>query len=269
MTTTGYGQFEGRIPYHRAGDGDETVVVLPGMSDAFGADPGRATAEYLARVTHRRLTDDFAVWTVGRPPNLDPDATTRDLAGTAATALDELGGGHVVGLSMGGLVAQHLAVDYPELVDRLVIGSAAARLGDAGRTILEEWETWAETDEWATLYAAAARESYAGWRRWAYPPLLRVLGPLWTPPYPEDVSTSIRACLAHDASDRLDAVTARTLVVGGDADRLFPASLLRETKASLPDATLALLGDAGHAAAVEHASTFDRLVRRFLREGSV
>lgn len=264
-----HGRFERRIPYYRAGDGPETLVVLPGLADAFARAPSRATAEYLARATYRGLTDDFTVWTVGRPRPLDPEATTRDMAGAAATALDELDGGHVFGYSMGGLVAQHLAADYPRLVDGLVVGSAAARLGDAGRAVVEDWLTWARQDAWGSLYASAARESYTGWRRRAYPALLRLFGPVLAPPSADDVETSVRACLDHDTTDRLGDVRARTLVVGGTEDRLFPPELLRETKDALPDATLALLSGAGHDALTEHGRTFNRIVGRFLREGSV
>ncbi|RYJ13821.1 alpha/beta fold hydrolase [Halogeometricum borinquense] len=267
--TADYGHFDRRIPYYRAGDGPETLVVLPGLSDAFAGGPTKATAEYLARVTYRGLTDDFTVWTVRRPRALDPDATTRELAGSAATALDELGGGHVLGYSMGGFVAQHLAADYPELVERLVLGSTAARVGDAGRTVLEDWETWAKTGAWGNLYASSARESYTGWRHQVYPAAMCLLGPLLTPPYPEDVVTSIRACLEHDGTDRLGDVRMPTLVVGGDEDRLFPPELLREAKEMLPDATLALLRGTGHAAATEQTTAFNRVVGRFLREESL
>ncbi|MDS0292730.1 alpha/beta fold hydrolase [Halogeometricum luteum] len=265
--TVDRGRFDGRIPYYRVGDGPETLVVLPGLSDAFLG--SRATAAHLARTASRGLTDDFTVWTVGRPRGLDPETTTRDLAGSVATALDELDGGHVLGRSMGGLVAQHLAADYPKHVDRLVLASAGARLGDAGRAVLDDWDARAGDGEWGRLYASVARETYAGWRRRAYPPLLRAAGPALAPPSPDDVRTSIRAVRDHDATDRLEKVTAPTLVLGGSEDRLFPADLLRETKAVLPDATLALLSGAGHAAAAEHPKVFGRTVRRFLRGESV
>ena len=268
-STVDHGHLERRIPYYRAGDGPRTLVVLPGLSDAFAGRPNRATAEYLARVTYAGLTDEFTVWTVGRPKRLDAETTTRELAGSAATALDELDGGHVVGHSMGGLLAQHLAGDYPDLVDRLVLASSAAHVGDAGRAILEDWQTWARTDAWGNLYAASARESHTGWRRRAYPPLLRAAGSLLSPPYPGDVEASIRACLDHDASDRLPDLTTPTLVVGGDEDRLFPPALLRETKAMLPDATLAVLSNTGHAAVSERPKTVNRLLSRFLRGESL
>lgn len=267
--TVDHGRFDGRIPYYRAGDGPETLVVLPGLGDAFRGGPRAATAAYLARTAYRGLTDDFTVWTVGRPRGLDPESTTRELAGSVATALDELDGGHVLGRSMGGLIAQHLAADYPKHVDRLVLASAGAHLGDAGRAVLDDWETQAADGDWGKLYASVARETYAGWRRRAYPALLRAVGPALTPSSPDDVRASIRAVRDHDASDRLGEVTAPTLVLGGSEDRLFPASVLRGTKAALPDATLALLSGAGHAVASEHRRTFDRAVRRFLRGESL
>jgi pimeloyl-ACP methyl ester carboxylesterase len=50
-----------------------------------------------------------------------------------------IGPAHVVGLSLGGLVAQHFAADHPEYVESLVIGVAAQGLGAEGHEIVRRW----------------------------------------------------------------------------------------------------------------------------------
>jgi pimeloyl-ACP methyl ester carboxylesterase len=266
---TDSGRIDGRLPYYRAGDGPETLVVLPGLSDAFVGDPNPLTAAILGQSVYRGLTDDFTVWTVGRPRGLDDGTTTRDMAGAYSTVLDELDGGHVLGYSLGGLVAQHLAADYPQFVDRLVLGSSAYRLGGHGLSLAERWRDLAEAGEWGPLYASTAVESYVGWRKDVYPPLFRAVGAVLTPPYPDDVVVSCEACLDHDTGDRLGEISAPTLVLGGDSDRLFPVPRLRETKEGIPEATLALLDGAGHGVSEEFRDQFDGLVRRFLRGESL
>lgn len=263
--STDSGLLDGRLPYYRTGDGPETLLFVPGLSETFDRHPNWRVAQMLGR-TYDGLTDDYTVWTVTRPDGIDPGTTTRDIAGTYATALDEIGGGHVVGYSMGGLVAQYLAADYPDLVDRLVVGSAADRLGREGVSLVETWRELAENGEWGRLYDSVTRESYVGWRKSVYAPVVRAFGGAFSPPVPSDVVVSCDACLGHDAGDRLGDVDVPTLVVGGSEDRLFPESRLRATKEAIPGAKLALLRGAGHAAMDENRGQFVGVVRRFLRD---
>ena len=264
-----YGRL-GRFPYHRVGDGDRRLVVFPGLSDALGSGgPSRATAELLARYYHADLTDVFDVWVVSRPRGLPEGYTTRDMAGEYASFLDRTGPASVLGLSMGGLIAQYLAVDYPDLVEKLVLGVSGRHLGGEGRRALRRWRDWAEAGEWLELTLDATALTYEGSRRLVYPPLLRAADGLGSlePETPGDAVTSCRACLAHDAEGELDGVDAPTLVLGGAADRLFPEGVLRDTAREIPDARLALLGGVGHGAFEERRRAFNRAVRSFLLPG--
>lgn len=261
---TDSGLLDGRLPYYRTGDGPRTLLFVPGLSESLERHPNWRVEQMLGQ-TYDGLTDDYTVWTVPRPAGIEPGTTTRDMAGTYATALDEIGGGHVVGYSMGGFIAQYLAADYPELVDRLVVGSSADRLGEEGVSLVEEWRELAENGEWGRLYGSITRRSYVGWRKSVYAPMARAFGTAFSPPVPSDV-VSCDACLEHDASDRLGDIDVPTLVVGGSEDRLFPESRLRATKEKIPGAKLALLRGAGHAAMDEYHDQFTGVVRRFLRD---
>jgi pimeloyl-ACP methyl ester carboxylesterase len=266
MAHVEYGRFENRHPFYRFGDGDEPLFVVPGLSDALRrGGPDRLTGELLARL-FAAYTDDYEVWVVSRPEGLADGATTREMSGGYATVLDDVGSGAVVGLSMGGLIAQHLAADYPGLVSRLVLGISGGRLGERGRRILGRWRALAEAGQWGALAADTARRSYTGRRRVLAPPLVRLLGALGLtrPANPQDAVISCTACLDHDARDRLPEVTTPTLVVGGDQDELFPADVLREAAAALPDGRLELIRGAGHGVLEQRRAAFDSRVLAFL-----
>lgn len=262
---TDHGRIDGRLPYYRVGDGPKTLLFVPGLNDAFGGRADWRIAQVLGQ-TYRGFTDEYTVWTVSRPRGLDSGTTTRDLAGSYATVLDELGGADVLGYSMGGFVAQHLAADYPELVNSLVVGASADRLSERGASIVEKWRELAANGEWGRLYDSVASEGYVGWRKRVYPSMARILGGVVSPPVPSDVVVSCDACLEHDTADRLDEIAAPTLVVGGTEDPLFTESRLRATKEGIPGAKLALLRGAGHAAMDEYHDRFTGVVRRFLRD---
>jgi pimeloyl-ACP methyl ester carboxylesterase len=266
MVAVDYGLFEDRLPYYRFGSGTDPLVVVPGLSDAMRrGEPNRAVGEALAR-RYRAYTDDYTVWVVSRPSGLPAGSSTRDLAGGYATVLEAVGGGDVLGLSLGGFVAQHLAADYPALVDRLVLGVSASRLGEEGRTVVSRWRQLAAEGQWGELAADTARHTYVGWRRPAYAAALRAFGAtaLGRPATPADVVISCEACLDHDAGDRLAELPVPTLVVGGDRDELFPANLLRETAETLPEGRLELLPGVGHGATEQAHEAFDAAVLSFL-----
>jgi pimeloyl-ACP methyl ester carboxylesterase len=257
----------GTHPYYRVGSGDRPLVVLPGLSDAFqGERPSRLVALALDRY-YFRTYDEYAVYVVSRPRHLPDGQTTREMADAYATVLDRIGPAPVVGISLGGLVAQHLAVDHPEVVDRLVLAVSAARLGDDGRRILRRWRDWADAGLWFAAMLDSVPVTYNGWRRWLYPPLLRTLGhPMASEPADvDDVVVSCQACVDHDATDRLPDVDVPTLVVGGTDDRLFPPPLLESTAEGIPDARIDLFHGGAHGVYEERKYAFDAAVRSFLR----
>ncbi|MFC4356490.1 alpha/beta fold hydrolase [Halobium salinum] len=270
MPTIDYGHLDAggnRFPYYLVGDGPTPLVVFSGLNDALQpADPSRLGAEYLGRWLFRRYTDDYTVLVLSRPRDLPRGTTTRDMAddyadAVAATVDDPAS---VLGVSMGGLIAQHFAADHPELVDRLVVGTAGVRLGREERQVVDRWRRLAEADDWTALYADSA-DAYVGLRRHLYPPLVRRLGgAMPTPAAPSDVVASCVACLAHEGTHPCSRVKAPTLVLGGTEDRYFPPSTLREAASTLPDGRLELLDGAGHLALAEQGAVWDRALLDFL-----
>ncbi|KTG11149.1 hypothetical protein AUR64_05420 [Haloprofundus marisrubri] len=263
-----YGYLDGRHPYHRVGTGPRRLVVFPGLSDPLsGREPSRVVAELLANYYYRRYTDEYTVWVVSRPRGMPAGHTTRDMAADYAEVVADIGSASVLGLSMGGLVAQQFAADYPQLTRRLVLGVSGCYVGQEGAETLGRWSSWAERDEWREILLDSVAVTYSGYRSTLYPPLLQLVGGRFVPDplVGSDVGVSCRACLDHDSRRRLGNIDAPTLVVGGAHDHFFTEEILRETVAGIPEGRLALLGGVGHGAFEERQATVDATVRRFLR----
>lgn len=254
-------------PYVQIGDGSKTLLVIPGIGDAmFDGEYGRSGAA-LARAKFRRFTDDYTVSVVSRPRGLTDQATIETMARDYARVLDShLGSASVLGLSMGGLIAQELAQLRPDLVDRLVVAVAGCRLAAASRPIVRDLREEAIDHEWTELRSRLYEEMFTGLRRRLYPRLSRTIGRLQppTPADPHDVVVSFDAVLEYDGSDRLGAIEPRSLVIGGTDDPFFPEGILRETHAGLPDSQLAMFTGARHGAFLERKEAFDNWVLRFL-----
>lgn len=241
-----YGTWPGGMPFLAVGSG-RPLVFLPGTTPNHEAPTGsdrRFQARQVMPYAALRRT-----WWVNRRPGLDPDATMADIAADYANAMlrrfDEPV--DVIGESTGGSVALQLAADHPAVVNRLVIVSAAYRLGEEGRDtmlrVADDVLDGRRRAAGAELMGIAG--SGATSRR-----LLAALGWLAGKKYfahaTADLITTIRADDAFDLRTRLADIVAPTLVIGGDRDGFYSAELFRQTAEGIPRARLALYPGRGH-----------------------
>lgn len=258
------GVFRGRFPFVRVGAGPAALVVLPGLS-LLNETPGGVAVTAYAR-GFRRLAEDRTLYVVQRPTGLASGATTQDIAAEYASVLGaELGRYDLMGLSTGGLIAQEVALGDPAAVGRLALVVSGARLGPEGRELCTRWLALAQERRWPELHGELAAVAVDG----------RVLQRLaravfrWSGRTPSelqaaDFSTTVAADLAHDTRMRLAALEAPTLVLGGALDPFFPADVLRETAAALPDAVLRIFPRDGHGVPKHRAGAVQSAVAAFL-----
>jgi 3-oxoadipate enol-lactonase len=175
----------------------------------------------------------------------------------------------IVGHSMGGMVAQHLAGANPELVDRMVLSSTLPSSDPVFNSVLERWERLLREEDWRGFYRDAIDSSFVGtgrlWRRAA----LRLSSE--HEPDGELVERHLAlsaACRTHDATHLLGDVTAATLVANGTEDVLTRPERARELVRALPHARLALIDGAGHGLPDQRRRAYAREIRGFLREGA-
>jgi len=196
-----------------------------------------------------------------------------DLTGEVVALLDHLGVGktHVLGTSLGGFVAQELALSRPDLVDRLVLvctsyggrgpeamspGAMADMMGlgafsaeAAARKALE-----AATGE---VYRAEKRDEFEQIVRW------RLADSPSVASYYEQAMAGAR----FDHSGDVGRITSPTLVIHGAQDRYVPPANARAMAEAIPGAKLKVLDDAGHLVFIERFADVNREVVRFLKSG--
>lgn len=263
------GRFVGELPFVRLGDSPHTLVIFPALGDVV-----RDVTDLAWRLAwyYRGFAGNYSVYLISRKRGLPAGYSTRQMAADYAEAFERSIGGpvDVVGLSMGGLIAQHFAADFPQHVRRLVIGVAAHRLGTEGERMVRRWIALAQQERWREIHADSVELTYTGIRRSLYGFLVRHASErlLPKPVTPSDYVVSMEACLGHDAADRLGDVRVPTLVVGGTQDDLFPEVLLRRTAQLIPESTLRLIEETGHGAFHERKRVFDEAVKEFLGVGS-
>lgn len=256
-----------RIHYEIAGEGDP-VLLINGLS-APAVNWGlqvKALAPHFRVVTF----DNRGVGETDLPA--EPVYSTAQLADDAAALLRHLkiARAHVVGASMGGTIAQELALRHPRLVRSLVL---ACSWGHADARFLHTIESWialahrVPVEErhrhvlYPLLYSPRFFEKKENLetvfqRTMAYPHQTK----------PEAIERQGRGILAWNGTrvTRLKAIRVPTLVLVGRDDILTPPEFSRRLAGLIPRARLAVL-PGGHAFFIEEAELFNRAMLGFLR----
>ena len=200
-----------------------------------------------------------------------PPWTVRDMAADAVAVLDALGvaRAHVLGVSMGGMIAQEMAIGWPERVDRLVVAVSFARPDPVRRAFLL-------FRRWARLQGADLVQEGVANLPWLVSPAVlndqdrldEILAVVGAMPLMDAVAYShqVDAILEHDTLARLGRVRARTLVLAAAEDVLTPLHLSREIADAIAGARLAVLPRGNHAVQIEDPASFNRAVLDFLGE---
>ena len=252
------------MEYIRFGSGSRVLVMLPGLGDALRTMNGTALPMALM---YRRFCRDFTVYAFSRKTSLPEGCTTRDMARDQAAAMEILGIGaaDILGVSMGGMIAQWLAIDHPEKVNKLILAVTAARANPILEDSLAEWIDLAQRGEHSGFLDSNLRriysESYYRKNRWMVP----LLGKLTKPKSYDRFFIQAEACLRHDAFGELGCIRAPTLVIGGARDKVLGGEASREIAGAIPGAGLKMYPQWGHGL-YDEEKTFNSEVLRFLLE---
>jgi pimeloyl-ACP methyl ester carboxylesterase len=248
------GFLKGNVPYLKVGHGPPLVSVL-GLTSEHEPPTG---ADRRFALTHTRpLAKHFTVYVVNRPRALEPGASMSDIAGHLADAIDRDIGQPVFleGTSTGGSVALQLAVDRPDLVRRLVLVSAAYRLGPRGRELQAEMARLIRAGQPREAWASTITATLPGWLRSASLPVARLAVAPMVPADPSDLLVTIAAEDSFDVRADLPRVTSPTLVLGGSKDHFYSEDLFRETSAGVRDGRVHIFPGWGHARASMSTAT--------------
>ena len=261
-----YGAKEGiaaGAEYIRFGTGRRNLIMLPGLGDGLRTMKGTALP---MAVYYRSLARDYTVYMFSRKEKLTEGHTTRDMARDLKDAMEvlEISSALVVGVSMGGMIAQHLAADYPERVEKLVLVVTAARENPILLESLEEWTACARRNDHRALMESNLRriysEGYYRKNKWMVP----LTGLLTRPKSYDRFLIMAEACRTHDAFDSLVQITAPTLVIGGQQDRSLGGEASREIASRISGSELKMYPQWGHGL-YEEAPDFQETVLAFLR----
>lgn len=264
--TTGYSK--NGLPYFRIGSGQRIIVIFGGGPDFQHKPPSGFQLRMLSR-SFRELAKEYTVYHVSRRGDLPAGYSTRDMSDDYATMIkEELAGPvDIIGLSSGGPIAHHFAVDHPDLIRHLVLAETGYRLSEEGKELTRHMGDLARQGKWRKAAVLMVTAIYPrGLKKYFYKLLMWLFGKsmFGASGNPSDGLVEVEAEVNHNfTSEQLAEINVPTLVIGGEEDKFY---LNRETAEGIPNARLILYEGFGHNAIDDNRRQFQTDILAFLNE---
>lgn len=248
------------IKYMKFGDGLRTMVILPGLS----LRPVTETPQGVISA-YEIFTQDFTVYLFDYREDPEEGWTIEDAADDVADALKELDlkGVFLYGVSYGGMVAQDLAIRYPELVSKMVLCSTVSKVHD--NRWMEDWKQLAKKKEIIRLVDSFVKGVYSpGF----YERSIDIAFSMYKDLTNEDLRdfiVRIDSAEHFDLTDRLSEIRIPVFYLGCLNDQIFTTGQMKETVNGLGCASY-FYDNCSHAIYDEEADIKEKIYDFFMKE---
>ena len=252
-----------KMHYVSFGQGSKVFLVLPGLSDGLTTVKGKAL--FLVK-PFAKFLDEYRVYMFSRKNDMLEGYSIREMAADQATALKKLGitKVNVLGVSQGGRIAQYMAIDFPELVEKLVITVSAPRVNEMIQDNVSAWMKMAQDGDHRSLMIDTTEKGYSEQYLKKCRRIYPMLGMVGKPRTYDRFFRNAEAILGFDAYEELHKIVCPTYIIGGEEDKTVGVNASYELKENIKNSKIHIYPGLGHAAYEEAKDFYDR-VYEFVR----
>ncbi len=220
----------GTVEVVKFGVGEAAFVILPGLSYDGFFDQAEAIAS-----AYRLFADRFTVYLIDRNKTPRAGYTVRNIADDTAEVMEKLKieKADVFGASLGGMVAQELAVQHPQVVKKLVLGSTLSHPNPTFLQVLSRWGSLAAGGKIDEMTADFYQTVYSPQTIRQYGDAFSQIQTLATPEKTARFLIYLNAAREFDLLASLGQIKAKTLVLAATGDKVTTAAGARETAKAL------------------------------------
>ena len=250
------------VNYISFGKGEKNLIIIPGLGDGLKTVKGLALP---FSIMYKMFAKNFKVYVFSRKNDLKDDYDTIDMAKDIKNILDKINvdKASVVGVSQGGMIAQYLAINNPNLVEKLVLVVTLSKQNEIVNKRVNKWIDYAKNDNYKDLFIDTMENSYQDETLNKYRKMYPVLTKVGKPKDFNRFLIEAKACLTHNAYNKLSKIKCPTLIIGGQKDNIVGVEASKEIHEKIKNSELFIYDDYGHGV-YEEAKDFNKRVYDFL-----
>ncbi|MDD6716342.1 MAG: alpha/beta hydrolase [Firmicutes bacterium] len=250
---------ESRMDYAAFGQGKKILVVLPGLSDGLMSVKAKA---WMLSLPYKKFLQNYTIFMFSRKDPMPDGYSIREMARDQTLALRKLGIEKccLMGVSQGGMIAQYMAADSPELVSKLILAVTAPNASPLLRETVGGWITLVERGDYAALLTDTARKMYSEAYYKKNKKIFPLLAKLMKPEGAERFLINARAILSFDIRAELAKISCPALILAGSDDRVVGSEAAFALCEGISGSRLHVYEGLGHGAYEEARDFYDRVL---------
>lgn len=247
--------------YIRFGTGKKPLLMIQGLN-TNGIKGASLSLAYMYRI----FAKEYTVYLFDRRDEVYDGITVKDFALDIAEAVDELGikNADVFGVSQGGMIAQYLAIERPDLVHKMVLAVTLSKNNETVQNVVSNWIAITKQGDFKALVLDMAEKMYSDEYVKRYKFVMPLLTLLQKPKDVERFLILAKSCLTCYTYDELEKITCPVFVIGGKRDKVVTGEASEEIAEKL-GCECYLYEKLGHAA-YEEGKDFNKRVFEFLKK---
>ena len=235
------------------------LIVLPGLSDGLAVVKGKAR---ILSFPFRSFFRDYTVYVFSRKNAMPEGYTVRDMASDQVRAMKDLDiwPAYVMGVSQGGMIAQYIAIDHPEMVTKLILAVSAPYANPVIQNAVTGWIDMAEHGDYSTLMADTAEKMYSGRYLQKHRKAISLFARFTKPRDFDRFIINARAILGFDARSDLGMIDCPVLILAGSDDHTVGSDAAGELNRAITGSELFVYPGLGHGAFEEAKDFYSKVL---------
>ncbi|MDI9518319.1 MAG: alpha/beta hydrolase [Bacillota bacterium] len=247
------------MDYITFGKGDKPLIMIQGLNTN-----GIKGAGFLLAYMYRIFIKDYKIYIFDRRKKIYEDITVEDFAYDISLAMDKLNikNAYILGVSQGGMIAQYIAINRPDLVNKLVLALTLSRNNKTVESVINNWIKLTKENDMKNLIIDMFYKIYSQSYIKKYKLFIPLLTIIQKPKDKKRFIILVKSCLTCDTYDDLNKIKCPVFVIGAKNDEVVGSEASIEIAKKL-NCKLYMYDDLGHGAYGE-AKDFNEKVYSFL-----